>query len=68
MRAKSRSTRVRGAFRFLTGGSPKDAYSINTPMATIAVRGTEFDLDVEGQTGKARLAHPDDLSSARGGD
>lgn len=47
---------VRGAFRFLTGTSAKDAYSINTPTAVIAVRGTEFDLDVEGQTGKTYLA------------
>jgi hypothetical protein len=38
---------VRGAFRFLTGNSAKDAYAINTPTATIAVRGTEFDLDVD---------------------
>jgi hypothetical protein len=30
---------VRGAFRFITGNSPKDAYSIRTPTATIAVRG-----------------------------
>lgn len=30
---------VRGAFRFITGKSPKDAYSIMTPTATIGVRG-----------------------------
>jgi hypothetical protein len=30
---------VRGAFRFITGKSPKDAYSITTPTATIGVRG-----------------------------
>jgi hypothetical protein len=30
---------VRGAFRFITGNSSKDAYSITTPTATIAVRG-----------------------------
>ena len=30
---------VRGAFRFITGKSPKDAYSIITPTATIGVRG-----------------------------
>ena len=30
---------VRGAFRFITGNSPKDAYSISTPTATIGVRG-----------------------------
>ena len=37
---------VRGAFRFITGSSPKDAYSISTPTATIGVRGTEFDFNV----------------------
>ena len=30
---------VRGAFRFIAGKSPKDAYSITTPTATIGVRG-----------------------------
>lgn len=30
---------VRGAFRFITGSSPKDAYQITTPTATIGVRG-----------------------------
>lgn len=30
---------VRGAFRFITGNSPKDAYTITTPTATIGVRG-----------------------------
>jgi hypothetical protein len=30
---------VRGAFRFITGKSPKDAYTITTPTATIGTRG-----------------------------
>ncbi len=30
---------VKGAFRFITGNSPKDAYKINTPTSTIGVRG-----------------------------
>jgi hypothetical protein len=30
---------VRGAFRFISGSSPKDAYTITTPTATIGVRG-----------------------------
>ncbi len=34
---------VRGSFRFITGVSAKNVYSINTPTATIGVRGTEFD-------------------------
>jgi hypothetical protein len=37
---------VRGAFRFITGGSPKQAYSLRTPTATIGVRGTKFDFSV----------------------
>jgi hypothetical protein len=38
---------VKGAFRFITGTGPKDAYTINTPTATISVRGTAFDLNVD---------------------
>ena len=30
---------VRGALRFFTGNSPKDAYTITTPTATIGTRG-----------------------------
>jgi hypothetical protein len=33
-----------GSFRFITGNSPKPAYSINTPTASIAVRGTKLDI------------------------
>ena len=32
-----------GTYRFFTGRSPKQAYRINTEVATIGVRGTEFD-------------------------
>jgi hypothetical protein len=39
---------LKGTLRFMTGSSPKDAYSITTPTATIAVRGTEFDIAIEG--------------------
>jgi hypothetical protein len=38
---------LRGAFRFITGTSRKDAYSIATPTALIGVRGTEFDFTVD---------------------
>ena len=37
-----------GTFRFISGNSPKSVYSIDTPTASIAVRGTEFDLSVGG--------------------
>lgn len=35
---------VRGAFRFISGRSPRSAYTISTTAATISVRGTTFDL------------------------
>lgn len=35
-----------GSFRFISGHSPKPAYSIRTPTASIAVRGTKFDFNV----------------------
>jgi hypothetical protein len=37
-----------GSFRFISGNGPKSAYSIRTPTASIAVRGTKFDVLVEG--------------------
>ncbi len=40
-----------GAFRFATGDSAKNRYEINTPTGTIGVRGTEFDVRVEGGAG-----------------
>lgn len=39
---------VKGAFRFITGSSEKQAYLIKTPTATIGVRGTRFDFTVDG--------------------
>ena len=47
---------VKGAFRFFTGTSPKDAYSITTPTATIGVRGTQFDISIEPE-GTTRVAN-----------
>jgi hypothetical protein len=37
---------VRGAFRFITGNSRKQAYKITTPTATIGIRGTKFDFGI----------------------
>jgi hypothetical protein len=37
-----------GIFRFVTGSQPSRDYTIETPVATIGVRGTEFDLLVRG--------------------
>ncbi|WP_119301517.1 FecR family protein [Dongia deserti] len=36
-----------GALRFSTGTMQKPAYKVSTPSATLAVRGTEFDLAVD---------------------
>jgi hypothetical protein len=47
---------VKGAFRFITGNSPKNAYKITTPTATIGVRGTEFDIAIE-KEGTTRVAN-----------
>jgi hypothetical protein len=38
---------TRGIFRFVTGSQPPQNYTIKTPIATIGVRGTVFDLLVE---------------------
>ena len=43
-----------GAFRFATGNSAKNRYEIGTPTGTIGVRGTEFDVIVEGK-GETRI-------------
>lgn len=44
-----------GSFRFATGDAPKNKYQINTPTGTIGVRGTEFDVWVDGASGFARI-------------
>jgi hypothetical protein len=46
---------VKGAFRFITGKSPKDNYSIRTPTMTIGVRGTAFDLAVRPGNGESMV-------------
>jgi hypothetical protein len=37
---------VRGSFRFISGVGRKHSYSIDTPTATIGIRGTRFDLSI----------------------
>ncbi|MBL4890442.1 MAG: FecR domain-containing protein [Rhizobiaceae bacterium] len=39
---------VKGAFRFVTGSSKKGTFTVTTPLATIGVRGTFFDVYVGG--------------------
>lgn len=38
----------KGAFRFVSGSSPSRAYSVTTPHAHIGVRGTTYDVRVQG--------------------
>ena len=40
-------TATKGAFRFVSGKSPSDAYKLTTPHAHIGVRGTTYDVRVE---------------------
>jgi hypothetical protein len=47
----------KGAFRFITGASPKAAYEIKTPTATMGVRGTVFDVFVADNGETAVLLH-----------
>jgi hypothetical protein len=46
---------TQGAFRFVTGHSPKEAYVISTPVATMGVRGTILDVRVERTRNKVVL-------------
>ncbi|MEC9343523.1 MAG: FecR domain-containing protein [Pseudomonadota bacterium] len=45
---------AKGAFRFISGGSAKEAIRIKTPLATIGVRGTVLDVYVEPGSGVTR--------------
>lgn len=57
-----------GSFRFITGNSPKSAYTINTPTASIAVRGTEFDIIAAARSTKVMLYDGALLICGAGGD
>lgn len=46
---------TKGAFRFITGNSPKQAFRIVTPLSTIGVRGTIFDIYVDEQSGNTKV-------------
>jgi hypothetical protein len=43
---------ISGTFRFISGKSAKDAYSISAPNGTLGVRGTEFDFAIDGGDGQ----------------
>lgn len=46
-----------GSFRFVTGTSNKDDYSIRTPTGTIGIRGTAFDFSVEAVKTRMLMYH-----------
>ncbi len=48
---------LKGTFRFITGSENKEAYRIETPSATIGVRGTVFDVYVDGTGDTLVLLH-----------
>jgi FecR protein len=48
---------AKGAFRFITGASPKAAYEIKTPTASMGVRGTVFDVYVADDGDTVVLLH-----------
>ena len=52
---------LKGAFRFITGLSRKNSYSIKTPTAAITVRGTVFDIYVEDNGATWLLLHEGSL-------
>ncbi len=39
---------VGGSFRWVSGKSPSSAYKIQTPTASMAIRGTAFDVTIRG--------------------
>jgi hypothetical protein len=48
---------LKGTFRFLTGSQDSKSYKIETPSATIGVRGTVFDVYVDGNGDTLVLLH-----------
>jgi hypothetical protein len=50
-------TITEGALRFTSGVLPSDSYKINTPVATIGIRGTVIDLVVDRKTGADGTVH-----------
>lgn len=57
----------KGTFRFITGGGTHKGYSIDTPTATIGVRGTAFDVYVadDGEMAVAMINGTVDVCSKR---
>lgn len=53
---------LKGTFRFITGSEKKEAYRIETPSATIGVRGTVFDVYVDGTGDTLILLHEGEVN------
>jgi hypothetical protein len=53
---------VKGTFRFLTGSKDSKSYKIETPSATIGVRGTVFDVYVDGNGDTLVLLHEGEVN------
>lgn len=53
---------LKGSFRFITGSEKKEAYKIETPSATIGVRGTVFDVYVDGGGDTLVLLHEGEVN------
>jgi hypothetical protein len=59
---------LNGAFRFITGGAPKDRYVITTPTGQIGVRGTAFDFYVTRTATYLLQLHGATVNCARAGE
>jgi hypothetical protein len=57
---------VKGAFRFVTGNAPKKDYKIRTPNAAISVRGTVFDVFIDGSGAEYLLLHQGSIEVCQG--
>lgn len=55
-----------GAFRFITGDSRKESYTIATPLATIGIRGTTLDFLIERLRNTVVLKHGESRVCAGG--
>ena len=58
---------TRGAFRFLSGKSPSNAYTVRTPIATMGVRGTVFDFTIPAQRNTDLLVYEGEVQFCRSG-
>ena len=58
---------TRGAFRFATGSLPKASYKIETPLASIGVRGTVLSIETGARATRVTLEHGGALVCSRRG-